>query len=93
MTMWEKVNSGYYSNSDPYPSKVNNPNYNEDIKSWRDKENLLLNKFKEDLEEEFGTQNWDKKDKAYALAWQEGHSYGLSEILYHYTDYVDTFFK
>jgi hypothetical protein len=38
------------------------------------------NRFKKDVLKEYGLENHPKAEKVYALAWQEGHAYGLEEV-------------
>lgn len=49
----------------------------------------LIAKFKVDLEKEFDTTDNPKAKECYDLAWQWGHSSGLSEVYNYYYDLVD----
>ena len=46
-------------------------------------------KFREVLEEEYGTANYTKRDKMWNLAWEWGHSNGWYEVLLYYADIVE----
>jgi hypothetical protein len=45
--------------------------------------------FQADLEEEFGTGNYAKKDEVFDYAWSEGHSSGYYDVYHKYADLVD----
>jgi hypothetical protein len=45
--------------------------------------------FKQDALAEVGLTNHPKADKAYGLAWENGHSSGLSEVYNHLLDYAE----
>ena len=106
MNTREKMNSGGYDHKLPYPSipirstnvphhrmAIDNPEFKAARNAWREEGHQITQQFKADLEEEFGTQNWDRKEQAWNLAWQEGHSGGFAEVLNYYIDYVEAFFK
>jgi hypothetical protein len=63
--------------------------YKEQLKAYRDGEHILLEEFKADLFEEFGVTGNPKADKAYHIAWEHGHSSGLSEIYSFFSDLVE----
>lgn len=46
----------------------------------------LEDQFKKDLEADFGLENNPKKDQLWKLAWERGHSNGLSEV---YAEYAE----
>lgn len=49
----------------------------------------LLAQFKADLEAEYGVVGHPKADKLYALAWEHGHSAGLTEVVHYYEEFVE----
>ena len=49
----------------------------------------LLDKFQADLEKEFGVEDNPKKNKLYSIAWDMGHSSGLSEVYHYYSELVE----
>ena len=66
-----------------------------DHDAYKDQQNLyyadrdrLEQKFKEMLEEQYGTTNNPKKDKLYSIAWAKGHASGLSDVACQYDDLV-----
>lgn len=102
MDVRQKMNTGGYDHKLPYPrvpagmtrrQAVQDFNYTETKKAWNKEERQIIQQFRADLEEEFKTQNWDRKQQAWDLAWQEGHSNGFREVLNYYIDYVEAFFK
>lgn len=64
-----------------------------DYKKVRDayyaEENRLYEKFKQDLFEEYEVENNPNREKAFSLAWENGHSSGYSEVAGYFDDYVD----
>jgi len=98
----DKINNGGYNHKHPYPrvpvgktrrEAVSDPNYQEALGLYNKEESQLLKELKEDLEEEFKTWDWHRKEEAWNFAYNEGYSMGFSEILNWYGDYVDDFFK
>ena len=49
----------------------------------------LIQLFQDDLFEEYGVTDNPKRFKAYDLAWEHGHSSGLSEVVSFFEDLVD----
>ena len=45
--------------------------------------------FKEDLKEEFGVLDNPKAERAFALAWEKGHSAGLEDVYSKFDDFVE----
>jgi hypothetical protein len=56
---------------------------------WEAEENRLFKGFKADALAEVGLENHPKADKAYGLAWKNGHSSGLSEVYSYLLDYAE----
>lgn len=63
--------------------------YKKQVKDYQDYERTLLEEFKADLFEDFGVTGNPKADKAYHIAWEHGHSSGLSEIYSFFSDLVE----
>jgi hypothetical protein len=63
--------------------------YKKQVKDYQDYERTLLEEFKADLFEDFGVTGNPKADKAYHIAWEHGHSCGLSEIYSFFSDVVE----
>lgn len=85
-TVRENIEAGKYTNHFPFGSNTNDPNWREVRDAYYEEDKRVLNLFREDLEAEYGTANYAKKDKLYALAWEYGHSSGLNEVLGYYGD-------
>jgi hypothetical protein len=45
--------------------------------------------FRADLENEFGTQNYPKRDALWTKAWKDAHSGGLQEVYFQYEELVN----
>lgn len=102
MNTRKKMNSGGYNHKLAYPrvpvgmsrrQALTDPEFIPAMTAWDNEEVELIRQFRADLEEEFGTQNWDRRQQAWDLAWDEGHSGGFSEVFNHYINYVEAFFK
>lgn len=63
--------------------------YKEARRVYYAESNRLVESFKSDLEEEYGTQDNPKKDLLFSKAWDHGHSGGFSEVESVYGDLVD----
>ena len=64
-------------------------NYNG--KAQKDYENAshkITEEFKQALFKHYGVENNPKREKAYELAWEEGHSNGYSEVEIYFSDFV-----
>jgi hypothetical protein len=57
--------------------------------AYYEEENALLRKFKEDALRECGLEGHPKAEKAYSLAWEEGHSLGYGQVLYELQNLAD----
>jgi len=56
---------------------------------WQAEQSRLLEVFKADALAEVGLENHPKADKAYGMAWKNGHSGGYSEVYYCLLDYAE----
>jgi hypothetical protein len=45
--------------------------------------------FRGDLEQEFGVVGHPKSKRLFELAWEHGHSSGLNDVYYYYSDFVE----
>lgn len=61
----------------------------EALKQHAQLHNSVLSAFAAALAEEYGTGNPVVDDKVYSLAWEDGHSSGVSEVENHYLDYAE----
>ena len=57
--------------------------------AYHQESNRLNVLFREDLKEEFGTQNSPKEPMLFEKAWDRGHSSGLYEVALAYSDLVE----
>ncbi len=57
--------------------------HREAVKAYHIEEGRLMDQFRKDAIEEAGLTGHPKADKAFALAWQEGHASGLSDVMTH----------
>lgn len=53
-------------------------------RAYREDEDRLRTKFREDLAAEYGVVGNPREPKLWALAWSYGHSAGLGEVVSHY---------
>jgi hypothetical protein len=90
-TAREKIQDGDYENKEGYPDhklKKNNPDvYRELKRQWWEEEGRINTQFRSDLEEEYGMTNHPIKDQLFALAWEQGHGSGYSEVVNYYEDF------
>ncbi len=63
--------------------------YREEMKSYRDETYRLRDQFKVDALEEVGLTGHPKAEKAYSLAYEEGHSSGFSDIYCHLCNFAE----
>jgi hypothetical protein len=56
--------------------------------NYRAETSRLHDKFKADLEEEFGVVGNPKADLLFSIAWEHGHSAGYSEVYNYYSEFV-----
>ena len=78
MNIFEKIRSGVYQASRP-----DNFNNQEQRDAYRKAQRHLDSTvFKKDALEEVGLAGHPKADKAFAMAWERGHSSSLFEVFY-----------
>lgn len=77
MSVQQKINSGAYKNDLPYGPDAATRN------AWRASESMQVAQFWADVEEEFDSKRFHpiQWSKLCSLAWDYGHSSGLSEVL------------
>lgn len=63
--------------------------YRAGVTAYRKAENEAVARFEEALADEFGLTNHPKRNKVWNMAWENGHSCGLTEVLGYYEDYAD----
>lgn len=70
----DKISTGQYENK---------RSYNQDPEAWRLRNRQLEDQFWADVREQFDAEKYDqaKWTKLCQIAWDEGHSYGYSEVL------------
>ena len=49
-------------------------------RTYSDAQTMMLERFKTDVLKEYGLEGHPKADKVFAMAWEEGHSAGYSEV-------------
>lgn len=75
----EKIHDGFYQTKLPYPGmKV--PRQDPARVAYAEDSGRLFELFKKDLFEEYGLTGHPKADMAFSIAWDMGHSSGLSEV-------------
>lgn len=63
--------------------------FKERLAAYNAEENRLHNEFVADLYEELGVKDNPKADKAFALAWDYGHSSGYSSVCSYFVELVE----
>lgn len=93
MNVLENIKSGKYVAK--YPDKLEIAEAGIDWKvavaQYHNEQNRLNQIFQKDLEEEFGTQNYSRRQKLFDFAWEEGHSAGWHEVYIWYDRLVEAF--
>ena len=88
-----KINTGVYSTSLPFPASskfsMGTQERKEALRIYREDDNRCLQEFKTDLFASFDVANHPKAEKAFDIAWDDGHAAGLHEVLYHFERLVD----
>lgn len=96
-SVYQKIEAGEYDNKAPYPwspaqisqaIKRGQPVPETPVEDWQAARNehnsetrRLESQFRFDALEEVGLKDHSKADRAYRLAWKQGHSAGLTEVL------------
>ena len=80
MSILAAINSGKYDN------KVKFSSVPEQRRAWRAEESAIEQRFRADLEVEFGMKGHAKADLLWRMAWDRGHSSGLQEVFQEYRE-------
>ena len=62
---------------------------NRQLENYNDQEGIILDEFKQWLFDNEGTNNAKINELAYSKAWESGHSSGLEDVRYYFTDYIE----
>ena len=82
--MIERINAKTYKREVPLKSDGS-----KDWKAYRELLNKTNLQFKHDLVEAYGVANNPNVEKAYRLAWENGHAFGYGEVVYHFDQLVE----
>lgn len=84
----EKIKNGSYNTK--YPKDIKDKEERRiAMQAYREECSRKDMVFKEDLETEFGTTDYSKKDAVFRKAWEDGHASGLTEVYYEYSELVE----
>jgi len=95
MSVYDKLDSGYYKNTKLYPSqkirKEESGLYKFMIDDYRSEDKRIRDEFRKDIENEYGTDTLPEevRNAIYSFAYEKGHAYGYSEIANEYSDLMD----
>lgn len=78
MDLIEKLKSDYYTPKSPWVSFKKNP---DGYAKYRHEHSLLMAEFEQDLFNYLNIQNSPRKHILFEIAWDLGHSTGLTEVL------------
>ncbi len=84
--VYVKAGRGDYNSKLPYERSSKNKEVHD---AYREDNHRLYLQFKYDLEAEYGVEDNPKKDKLFEIAWEQGHSYGFTEVALHYAQLVE----
>lgn len=84
--IYNRLNSGYYKTKLPYVSPKQDP---EAYRACCKDEARLEDLFREEALEAVGLKDHPKASKVWSLAWEYGHSAGLSEVFGYLTSLAD----
>ena len=94
--MDERLNSDYYKNKKPYPGiyehkmvSMKSDEGRQMIEAYNEEENRITTEFQKDAIEAVGLKGHPRADKAYSLAWSNGHACGFREVFSHLVDIAD----
>ena len=87
--MREKITAGIYNNKLNWPGSGMDGDLKELRKKWREENKELRELFKAELEKVYGFSQHEKKDVLWRLAWEHGHSSGLTEVLIYYDSFAE----
>lgn len=88
MDIYEKIASGAYKNTLPYPGSKD-PDKTAKRAAYRVETARLEAALKADLEDEHGVTGNPKADKCWEIAWERGHSSGYNDVACVYEDIVE----
>lgn len=86
MTVREKLTAGLYKNTKPFVSITKS---RDGWEAYKNEEARINEQFSKDLAAEHGITGHPKEAKLMALAWEHGHSCGLSEVVNYYEQFVE----
>ncbi len=86
MTVREKLAAGHYKNAKPFAS-ISRDRAMYD--AYCHEQARLESEFRLDLSVEHGVAGHHKETKLWELAWEHGHSCGLSEVVNYYEQFVE----
>lgn len=86
ITVYQKINNKEYDTKLPYVPRRENP---EEHEKYSKDQFRLEDKFEKDAIEAVGLKGHPKAGKAYALAWEHGHSAGYSEVLNYLSEFAE----
>lgn len=84
MSIYDKINAGVYKSKLPYDHLDRAVR-----QAWIDDSRRLDAQFKLDLFDEHEVSENPKREKAFEIAWDQGHSAGLSEVASYFSDIVE----
>lgn len=91
-SVYQDTVNGVYCNTLPFPSRndaaITIEQYKQMRETYKDETKRLNDKLKHDLFVEFGVEEHPKREKCWDLAWEYGHSNGLSEVCLYFEDFV-----
>ena len=61
-------------------------------KKYHEEDDRLFGEFKLDLFSEYGVENHPKREKAFGIAWEHGHSSGYNDVVGYFEELVDLIF-
>ena len=85
-SVYQKINNNEYKTKMPFIPRRESP---EAFAMYKKEEARLEQEFKNDAIEAVGLKGHPKAEKAYALAWDHGHSAGFSDVLGYLSEFAD----
>lgn len=87
------MNMSKYENKVPYPESklraTNRAEYDRLRQEYKEEEHRLIQRFRADVEIDFGMVDHPKAGKLWEKAWDHGHASGLSDVYSVYQDLVE----
>lgn len=84
--IYKRIEAGKYESKVPYPERPRTP---EQMTEYRTGVQEANDKFRHDLEKQYGVIGNTKANRVWELAWEEGHSFGYTEVLGYYDQFVE----